>query len=171
MRHLKRKDSLTLKQNHRRALLRNLIRAVFLNKQIVTTFAKAKTVQPLIERTISLASRGGLQAYRLVEKELHDQRLVKKAVELIAPHYKDKKGGYTRIIKLESRLGDNAPMAIIELIGDYVLKEEKRKKTPDKSKEIKEGETPQDASKQSEAEKTTKKKVVKKVVVGEGGKK
>jgi large subunit ribosomal protein L17 len=176
MRHLKRKNRLTLKQGHRRSLILNLAKAVFTNKQIVTTYAKAKTVQPVVEKILSYAMRGGLHAYRLVEEALHDQRMVKIVVEKIAPHYKEKKGGYTRVIKLENRLGDNAPMALVELIGDYVLKEVKVKKTPAKQegpedKEGTKGTEKKEETKGTEAKKPTAKKIVKKVVVGEGEKK
>lgn len=149
MRHRNSKARLTKTQGQRKAILMNLAKAVFTHKRITTTLGKAKAVQPLIERIISYGKKEGLHAYRLVESELHDQRLVKKVVETIVPHYKDRNGGYSRIVKSEFRLGDNAPMAILELVGDYSLKEVKPVE-----------EAP------AEEKKPVAKKVVKKVVVG-----
>jgi len=155
MRHLKRKKRLTLPQGHRKALLENMAKAIFTHKRITTTFGKAKAVQSLVERIITYAKKEGLHAYRLVESKLHDQRLVKRVVEEIAPHYKDRNGGYTRIIKAEPRVGDAAKMAVFELVGDYTLTKYTAKK---KAKVVKE------PSKEG-ATKEVVKKVVKKVKV------
>lgn len=122
MRHLKRKVRLTATQGQRKAILMNLAKSIFMHKKISTTLGKAKAVQPLVEKIISYTKRGGLQAYRLVESELHNKVLTTRVVEEIAPHYKNVNGGYTRIIKDQNRVGDCAPMAIIELTGDYTLK-------------------------------------------------
>ena len=122
MRHLKRKVRLTGTQGQRKAILMNLARSIFIHKRITTTVGKAKAVQPLVEKIISYTKRGGLQAYRLVESELHNKVITTRVVEEIGPHYKAVKGGYTRIIKDQNRVGDCAPMAIIELTGEYTLK-------------------------------------------------
>ena len=154
MRHLKRQVKFKKSLGHRKAIYINVAKSIFTHKRIVTTLGKAKLVQPFVERIITHAKKTGLNAYRLVEAELSDQRLVKRVVEKIAPNYKDKKGGYTRIIKMEPRVGDNAPMAVFELVGDYILKEplpEKKKKSETKPTTV-------------EAEKSEK-KVVKKVSV------
>jgi large subunit ribosomal protein L17 len=156
MRHLKRKVRLTTTQGHRKAILMNLAKSVFTYKRIQTTFSKAKAVQPLVERILTYSKRGGLHAYRLVESELHDQRLVKRVVEVIAPYYKDRHGGCTRIVKTENRVGDNSPMALFELIGDFTLTP-KKKETAEPAKESK--------GPEGSAEAPAAKKVVKKVVV------
>lgn len=153
MRHLKRKLRLTKSQSQRKAIIMNLAKAIFTNKRIETTYGKAKAAQPFVERVISYAKRGGLHAYRLVESEIHDQRLVKQIVEKIATQYKDRNGGYTRILKLGPRRGDNAPMVLFELVGDFKLKDEPKKVEVEEKKES----TPR------------KKKVVKKVVVDKKG--
>lgn len=121
MRHLKRKVRLTATQGQRKAILMNLAKSIFMHKKISTTLGKAKAVQPLVEKIISYTKRGGLQAYRLVESELHNKVLTTRVVEEVGPHYKTVNGGYTRIIKDSNRVGDCAPMAIIELTGDYTL--------------------------------------------------
>ncbi|EKE03044.1 MAG: 50S ribosomal protein L17 [uncultured bacterium] len=165
MRHLKRKVRLTTTLGHRNAIIVNIAKAVFTHKRINTTFGKAKASQAYIERIISYAKRGGLHAYRLVESKLHDQRLVKRVVEEIAPNYTERNGGYTRIIKAENRVGDNAPMAVLELVGDYVLKDFLGKKKAKKVVAKPEGETPATDTK------VKAKKVVKKVVVKKEDKK
>lgn len=142
MRHLKRKVRLTKTQGHRKAILLNLAKSVFIHKRITTSFGQAKAVQPLVERIITYAKKDGLNSYRLVESKIHEKKLVKRIVDEIAPNYKDRNGGYTRVIKCENRLGDNAPMAVFELVGDFEVSDyfpKKKKKADDLPTEKSEG--------------------------------
>jgi large subunit ribosomal protein L17 len=101
---------------HRKALLRNLATSFFLHEKIETTSTKAKEISKIAERLITQARRGDLHSRRLVAQYLLDPRVVKKLVEQIAPAYKERTGGYTRITKTRVRPGDAAELSIIELI-------------------------------------------------------
>src|ERR1700742_5045298 len=101
---------------HERLMLANLATSLFEHNRIRTTEAKAKRLRPLAERLITFAKRGDLHARRQVMTEIHDKDVVHKLFAEIGPQYTERPGGYTRIIKLEPRKGDNAPMALIELV-------------------------------------------------------
>jgi large subunit ribosomal protein L17 len=100
----------------RRALYRNLMTEIIDHEKLTTTLPKAKEVQPMVEHLITLGKRGDLHARRLVLATVYGPKLVGKVFETLAARYADRAGGYTRIIKLEPRHGDNAPMARIELV-------------------------------------------------------
>lgn len=102
--------------NHRKALFRNLATELFRNDRIKTTEAKAKTVQPIAERLISLARRGDLNARRQAARQINDPAVLQKLFDEIGPQMQDRAGGYTRIYKLGPRRGDGANMALIELV-------------------------------------------------------
>ncbi len=101
--------------DQRKALLKSLTRALLKHGKIKTTEAKAKELGPEVEKLITKALKGDVAARRMLAKSLSSE-LVKKIVKEISPKYKDRKGGYTRIIKLGPRKSDSAKMAIIELI-------------------------------------------------------
>jgi large subunit ribosomal protein L17 len=101
---------------HERLMLANLATSLFEHNRIRTTEAKAKRLRPLAERLITFAKRGDLHARRQVMTVIHDKDVVHKLFAEIGPLYTERPGGYTRIIKLEPRKGDNAPMALIELV-------------------------------------------------------
>lgn len=103
------------KSDQRKALLRSLARALFLSGKIRTTEAKAKEVRLIVEKMITKAKKGGLANSRLLARDLSPD-VVKKLIEEIAPQYKERSGGYVRIIKLGQRQIDGSRMAIIELI-------------------------------------------------------
>ena len=109
---------------HRKALRRNLARSLFLHGKVVTTQTKAKAVRPFAEKLITLGKRGDLAARRRALSLLPDKDVVKKLFDDVAPKFHDRAGGYTRILKKvygktwHNRLGDNAPMAILELVGE-----------------------------------------------------
>ena len=103
-------------QGPRRALLRSLTTSFFLHEKIETTSTKAKEISKIAERMITQARRGDLHSRRLVAEYLLDPRVVKKLCEQIAPAYKDKTGGYTRITKSRVRPGDAAELSILELV-------------------------------------------------------
>lgn len=101
---------------HRKALFRNQLSSLITHERIQTTLPKAKDLRPLIEKMITLGKRGGLHARRLALKTIPEATTVKKLFEEIAPRFKERAGGYTRIMKLGRRQGDGAEMAILEFI-------------------------------------------------------
>lgn len=102
--------------SHRKALLKNLAIALIVNGKIETTVAKAKTLRSYIEKLITKAKKGDFNAHREVFAYLQDKEATKKLMNEIAPNYKDRNGGYTRIVRTRIRRGDAAPMAFIELV-------------------------------------------------------
>lgn len=103
------------KRDQRKALLKTLINALILKKKIRTTEAKAREISPIVEKFITQAKKGDLHSRRLLVSSL-SEKIIKKLIDEIAPQYKERKGGYTRIVKLGQRKSDGAKMAIIELI-------------------------------------------------------
>jgi large subunit ribosomal protein L17 len=97
-------------------LLANLAAALISEEQVTTTLTKAKAVRPLAEKLITKARRDDLHARRQVLKVIHDQEVVTKLFDEVAPRYADRPGGYTRIVRVGNRRGDNAEMAVIELV-------------------------------------------------------
>ena len=117
MRHQKTRNKLSRDSAHRKALLMNLSKEIIEHERIETTQAKAKAVKPEIEKLITLAKRGDLHARRQALSTLsQDKFAVHKLFAELAPRYAERPGGYTRILKLGPRHGDNAPMARIELV-------------------------------------------------------
>lgn len=102
--------------NQRRALLRGLATAVLKEGRITTTETKAKAIKPVVEKLITLGKRGDLHARRQVLAYVHEETVVTKLFEEIAPKYAQRNGGYTRIYKAAPRRGDGAPQAILELV-------------------------------------------------------
>ena len=101
---------------HRKAMFENLAAALIKHEQIRTTLPKAKDLRPIVERLITLGKRGGLHARRQAIARLQDAKLADKLLTTLAQRYADRAGGYTRIVKAGFRYGDDAPMAIIELV-------------------------------------------------------
>ena len=101
---------------HRNALLRNLAASLIKHEQILTTTPKAKELRPYVEKLITLAKKGGLSNRRLAHARLQDDAQLAKLFEILAERYKDRNGGYTRVIKAGFRASDAAPIAIIELV-------------------------------------------------------
>lgn len=101
---------------HRIALLRNLATALFEHGSITTTEARARMLRPFAEKLITKAKKGGLHRIRDIQSYLGDKEMTAKLVHDVAPRYSERPGGYTRILKLGTRHGDNAPMARIELV-------------------------------------------------------
>jgi len=117
MRHLKAGRKLGRTSSHRKATLANLAAALFAHKSIMTTTPKAKEARSTVERLITFAKRGDLAARRQVLRTIPNKELVRELFEEIAPKYADRNGGYTRVVKIGHRSGDNAAMAIFELVG------------------------------------------------------
>ena len=127
MRHRKAGRKLGRTTAHREMLLRNLLTSLFHYEKIVTTEAKAKELRKLADKVITLAKRGDLHARRQAAEVVQDEDVLKKLFDSIGSRYKDRNGGYTRLTKLEYRMGDGAPLAAIELaeIGTAVEPSEK----------------------------------------------
>lgn len=102
--------------SHRRAMFANMAAALIKHEQIKTTLPKAKDLRPIVEKLITLGKRGGLHARRQVLATMRDEAMTRKLFDSLAERYKTRAGGYTRVLKAGFRFGDNAPMAIIELV-------------------------------------------------------
>jgi large subunit ribosomal protein L17 len=116
MRHRLAGRKLNRTREHRRAMLANMAAALLKHEQIVTTLPKAKELRPYTEKLITLGKRGDLHARRQAASTLRDEGIAKKLFDVIGPRYGSRPGGYIRIIKAGFRYGDQAPMAVIELI-------------------------------------------------------
>ncbi len=116
MRHGKVHRKLNRTAEHRKAMFANMAAALIKHEQIVTTLPKAKELRPIVEKLITLGKRGDLHARRQAIAEMRDKDMVKKLFDVIGPRYKDRDGGYTRVLKAGFRYGDNAPVAVIEFV-------------------------------------------------------
>jgi large subunit ribosomal protein L17 len=116
MRHGKVHRKLGKKPSHRKAMFANMCAALIKHEQIVTTLPKAKELRPVVEKLVTIGKKGDLAARRQAISEMRDVAMVKKLFDVIAPRYKDRHGGYTRIMKAGFRYGDNAPRAVIEFV-------------------------------------------------------
>ena len=116
MRHRNAGRKLNRTSEHRRALLMNLAKSLLRHEQITTTLAKGKELRPYVEKLITKAKKGGLANRRLVLAKLQDKEMTRKLFDELAERYRDRPGGYVRVLKAGFRQGDNAPMAIVELV-------------------------------------------------------
>lgn len=116
MRHLKRTAKLGRTSEHRNAMLANLVCSLIEHKRVTTTLAKAKAARSVAEKMVTLGKKGTIAHRRLAVARLHQESAAKILFKDIAPVYKDRKGGYTRIIRLEQRNGDAAQRAILEWV-------------------------------------------------------
>ena len=101
---------------HRKAMFANMCQALIKHEQIVTTLPKAKDLRPIVEKLITLGKRGDLHARRQAIAQIKDVALVRKLFDVLGPRYKERHGGYTRVLKAGFRYGDNAPLAVIEFV-------------------------------------------------------
>ncbi|MBI5180154.1 MAG: 50S ribosomal protein L17 [Nitrospirae bacterium] len=138
MRHGVRGRQLGRNTSHRRALFRTLVTSVLDKEKIETTVEKAKEIRPIVERMITYGKRGDLNSRRIAASFISTRDVVKKLFDTIAPRFKDRNGGYTRIIRTRRRQGDGAEMAVIELLGTESKPEEKKeeKKAPAKKAKV-----------------------------------
>ncbi len=120
MRHNKAGRRLGRKTSHREAMFRNMVTSLLDHGKITTTDAKAKEIRVVAERMITLGKRGDLHSMRLAASVIRDKSIVSKLFSTIAPCYKERLGGYTRIIKLGIRQGDAAPLSLIELVEEEI---------------------------------------------------
>jgi large subunit ribosomal protein L17 len=116
MRHGNAHRKLNRTQSHRKAMFANMAASLIRHEQIVTTLPKAKDLRPIVEKLITLGKKGDQGARRLAISRLRDEDMVKKLFDDLAPRYKTRAGGYTRVLKAGFRYGDSAPLAVIELI-------------------------------------------------------
>jgi len=116
MRHGNAHRKLNRKAEHRRAMFANMAASLIRHEQIITTLPKAKDLRPIVEKLVTLGKRGDLHARRQAVAAMRDLAMVKKLFEVIGPRYKDRDGGYTRVLKAGFRYGDQAAMAVIELV-------------------------------------------------------
>jgi large subunit ribosomal protein L17 len=116
MRHGHAHRKLNRKSEHRRAMFANMAASLIRHEQIVTTLPKAKDLRPIVEKLVTLGKRGDLHARRQAIAEMRDVAMVKKLFDVIGPRYKDRNGGYTRVLKAGYRYGDSAAVAVIEFV-------------------------------------------------------
>jgi len=164
MRHQKKTVKLGRSQAHRDSLLSNQVCSLIEHRRIKTTLAKAKATKPLAERMVTLGKKGDLHARRIAIAYLKHKDIVKKLFTQIAPASADRKGGYTRIVKLGARLSDSAPMAYLEWVDYAPEPKEKAEATaeaaekPAKKAKAPKAEKPEgEAPKKKAAPKTEKK--------------
>ena len=161
MRHLKSGRKLNRTASHRKAMLANLATSLLDKERVRTTVEKAKEVRGVVARLITYGKKGTLHAIRLAEKTLKNKDILKKLFNDIAVGYKGRQGGYTRVVKLGTRKGDNADMAIIELVGrgDDVPRKRKKKKKTTVAKKPKAAEKPATAEIEEKKEEIEKEAV------------
>ncbi|OGW72319.1 MAG: 50S ribosomal protein L17 [Omnitrophica bacterium GWA2_52_12] len=155
MRHQRLRRKLGVKSQHRRALLRNLVKSLVLRKRIRTTLAKAKEASAFADKMMTLAKRGDLHARRLLIAELGCESSAASMIKDIAPHFKERHGGYTRILRLMPRPGDNSQMALLEFTAVIAVPEKPKTAKPKKAKTAAK---PEAEAVKTEAPKTSKTK-------------
>ena len=116
MKHNIKNKKLNKTSSHRKAMFMNMSNALIKHEQITTTLAKAKEIRRFVEKIVTLGKKGDLISKRKTVSILQDNKMAKKVFDILADRYKNRSGGYTRIIKLGNRFGDNAPMAVIEFV-------------------------------------------------------
>ena len=162
MRHRVAGRKLSRHTQHRELMFRNMLVSLLQYERIKTTLAKGKELRSWADKIISLGKQGTLHARRRAFALLRDKGIVKKLFDEIAPRFKDREGGYTRVYKLGWRQGDGAPLSLVELVT-YAAPEEKKKSKIKKAKEILEKVTPKKKEKGKEKEKKEKKEKPKKI--------
>ena len=160
MRHQKHTRKLGRTSSHRDAMLANIVASLIIHKRVKTTLAKAKAARPLAEKLVTLGKGGTLHDRRLAVAKIGQKDAVGKLFKEIAPGFKDRKGGYTRIVKLGPRQSDSAPVALLEWV-DYVVKieaapVEKAEKLAKEEKAEKAGKPKAEGKAEAKAEKPAK---------------
>jgi len=136
MRHKLGYKKLNRTSEHRKALIKNMLNSLIKYEQITTTLPKAKVLRPFAEKIVTLGKRENLQSTRSIISKLQSIQNANKVIKVLSKRYKDRKGGYTRIIKAGYRQGDNSPKAIIEFVDrDIEAKKVDKKKSQNKVKE------------------------------------
>ncbi len=135
MRHGFKGRQLNRTSEHRKAMFANMSASLIKHEQIVTTLPKAKDLRPIVEKLVTLAKKGGLHARRQAISQIGDETQVKKLFDVLAARYKDRKGGYLRIMRAGFRYGDAAPRAVIEFV-DRDVNEKGKDSGPVQKKEV-----------------------------------
>ena len=156
MRHRVAGRKLSRHTQHRELMFRNMLVSLLQYERIKTTLAKGKELRSWADKMISLGKQGTLHARRRAFALLRDKGIVKKLFDEIAPKFKDRQGGYTRVYRLGWRQGDGAPLSLVELVT-YAVPEEKKKSTLKKAKEVLEKVTPKKKEKVEKKEKEKEK--------------
>lgn len=144
MRHKKKKNKINRTRAHTKSTFYSIASAVIKHERITTTFAKAKKVKPLVDKLITLGKKDDVHSRRKASNILEDKKVLKSLFEEIAPRFKERKGGYSRVIRRGYRKGDSAPLAILELVG--TPKEEPKKVKTQKEK----GKPPEEETEEEE---------------------
>lgn len=163
MRHQRLRRKLGVKSQHRRALLRNLVKSLVERKRIRTTLARAKEASAFADKMVTLAKQGTLHAQRQLISELGCPTAAGQLVKKIAPQFKDRQGGYTRVLRLMPRAGDNSDMALLEFTA--IIEEPKKPKKAKAAKGTKAAKTetaPAEKTETKKAEKVSKSKAAEK---------
>jgi len=161
MRHRVAGRKLSRHTQHRELMFRNMVVSLLQYERIKTTLAKGKELRSWADKIITLGKKGTLHARRQAFALLRNEGIVKKLFDEIAPKFKDREGGYTRVYRLGWRQGDGAPLSLVELVT-YALPKEKKKSTITKAKEVLEKVTPKKKAKVEKKEKEKKEKKAKK---------
>ena len=174
MRHRRIRRKLGVRTHHRKALLRNLVRNLVIHKRIQTTYAKAKEASAFADRMVQLAKQGSLHSRRLLIAKLGNAETAHALIANVAPHFKERKGGYTRVLRLGTRVGDQADMALLEftaLIEAPEKKKAKKEKTkkPQETHKVSEEKTKKESRKEEKEEKKAPEKGEKKESEKKGG--
>ena len=156
MRHRVAGRKLSRHTQHRELMFRNMLVSLLQYERIKTTLAKGKELRSWADKMISLGKQGTLHARRRAFALLRDKGMVKKLFDEIAPKFKDRQGGYTRVYRLGWRQGDGAPLSLVELVT-YAVPEEKKKSTLKKAKEVLEKVTPKKKGKEEKKQKEKEK--------------
>jgi large subunit ribosomal protein L17 len=133
MRHLKAYRKLGMNASHRKAMMRNMVTSLIEHERIETTDIRAKELRRLADRMVTLGKRGDLHSMRISLKTVRTKTAAKKLFDELAPRFKEKQGGYTRIVKLGRRLGDNADMSILEWSLPQASEDNSEKKSAKKA--------------------------------------
>jgi large subunit ribosomal protein L17 len=167
MRHSRKGRKLNRTWSHRKAMLRNMVTTFLDREEIETTDAKAKEVRSLAERLVTLAKRGpdDLAARRQALKVVRDRKIVSKLFAELGPRYADRPGGYTRIVKVENRRGDGAPLSIIRFVTEPVTFKERKPRPDDDYEEERPAE---EAEPEETAEDVTEEEATEPELGGEG---
>jgi len=135
MRHNKSGRRLGRNSSHRSAMMRNMVTSLIEHEKITTTDARAKELRKIAEKMITFGKRGDLHARRQAMQVIRERKVVAKLFDMVAPRYKDRPGGYTRIVKMGSRPGDNAALSIVELVEEeFTARPLKKANAPEEAK-------------------------------------
>lgn len=153
MRHNRDRRSLNRTASHRKAMLSNMVTSLFRRERIKTTSAKAKEAKRVAERMITFAKRGDLSARRHVAKTVRDPEVLRKLFDEIGPRFAEREGGYTRVLKLGRRGGDNTDMSLLELLSEGEKKRGKKSKPRKKYNKVDIPEDPVEAKRKKDKKK------------------